>query len=65
MLLAGASRGIGADAIAPTANLAEPLDRMTGRVVYSQRLLIEAGVRDSGAGLGVDPEVPVSGFSRT
>lgn len=41
-----------------------PLDRMAGRVVYSQQLLIESGILDSGAGLGADPEVPVSGFSR-
>ncbi|MDQ2622747.1 MAG: SDR family NAD(P)-dependent oxidoreductase [Actinomycetota bacterium] len=44
--------------------LTMPLDEMAGRVVYSQQLLLERGVLETGAGLGADPEVPVSGFSR-
>ncbi len=42
----------------------EPLDKVTGRVTYSQQLLKEYGLLDEAKGVGVDPELPVSGFSR-
>ena len=42
----------------------EPLDAISGRVGYSQQLLREFGWADAGAGPGIDPAVPVSGFSR-
>ena len=42
----------------------EPLDAISGRVGYSQQLLREFGWADEGAGPGIDPAVPVSGFSR-
>jgi NAD(P)-dependent dehydrogenase (short-subunit alcohol dehydrogenase family) len=41
----------------------DPLDRMTGRVVYSQQLLLEHGVIDRGAGRGVDASRRVSGYA--
>jgi NAD(P)-dependent dehydrogenase (short-subunit alcohol dehydrogenase family) len=40
-----------------------PLEQMTGRVVYSQQVLLEHGRIASGAGLGVDPDRRVSGFA--
>ena len=40
----------------------EPLDKVTGRVTYSQEILKEFGWIDDGEGLGVDR--PGSGFSR-
>jgi NAD(P)-dependent dehydrogenase (short-subunit alcohol dehydrogenase family) len=43
--------------------LTDPLDRMTGRVVYSQQLLVERGIIPRGAGLGVDPARPVTGYA--
>ncbi len=42
----------------------EPLEKVTGRVTYSQQLLKEYGLLDEAKGVGVDPELPVSGFSR-
>ncbi len=44
--------------------LTQPLDEVAGRVVYSQQLLVEAGYLEEGYGRGVDPDMPVSGFSR-
>jgi NAD(P)-dependent dehydrogenase (short-subunit alcohol dehydrogenase family) len=40
----------------------EPLDRVTGRVTYSQQLLAEVGLLDEAEGLGV--ERPGSGYSQ-
>ena len=43
----------------------EPLDKVTGRVTYSQLLLKEYGLIEEAKGIGVDPERPVgSGYSR-
>jgi citronellol/citronellal dehydrogenase len=42
----------------------EPLDRVTGRVVYSQQLLHELGWLPDASGTGVDPQRRVSGFSQ-
>ena len=41
----------------------DPLERMTGRVVYSQQLLLERGLIADGAGLGVDPKRRVTGYA--
>lgn len=41
----------------------QPLDAMAGRVVYSQQLLAEAGEIAAGRGYGIDPDLPVSGFT--
>jgi citronellol/citronellal dehydrogenase len=41
----------------------DPVERMTGRVVYSQQLLLERGLIASGAGLGVDASQPVTGYA--
>ncbi len=41
-----------------------PLDEITGRIVYSQQLLTERGELRGGTGYGVDPRLPVSGFSQ-
>jgi NAD(P)-dependent dehydrogenase (short-subunit alcohol dehydrogenase family) len=43
--------------------LTAPLAEMAGRVVYSQQLLKELGALEDAAGVGVDPGVPVSGYS--
>ena len=51
-----------ARAVLPLAT--EPLDAVAGRVCYSQQVLEEFGWIDDGAGVGVDPALPVSGFSR-
>jgi NAD(P)-dependent dehydrogenase (short-subunit alcohol dehydrogenase family) len=40
----------------------EPLDKVTGRVTYSQQILEEFGWIEKGRGTGVD--VPGSGFSQ-
>ncbi|MDA0353366.1 MAG: SDR family NAD(P)-dependent oxidoreductase [Chloroflexi bacterium] len=40
----------------------EPLDKVTGRVTYSQEILKEFGWIEDGVGLGID--VPGSGYSR-
>jgi citronellol/citronellal dehydrogenase len=42
----------------------EPLDKVTGRVTYSQEILKEFGWITEARGRGVDPHVPVSGYSR-
>ena len=42
----------------------DPLERMTGRVVYSQQLLLERGLIDGASGLGVDPSRRVTGYAR-
>ena len=42
----------------------EPLDRVTGRVTYSQQILKEFGWITEAQGRGVDPERPGSGFSQ-
>src|SRR5579884_2181524 len=42
----------------------EPLDKVTGRVTYSQQILKEYGWIETASGTGVDPSRPVSGFSR-
>lgn len=41
----------------------QPLDVITGRVVYSQQLLTELGEISDGRGYGVDDSLPRSGFS--
>ena len=41
-----------------------PLGEMSGRMVYSQQLLIEQGLLSDGGGLGVDPSRRVSGYAR-
>ena len=43
----------------------EPLDRVTGRVAYSQQLLKEFGWIEDGRGPGIDPEMRVSGYALT
>lgn len=42
----------------------EPLDRVTGRVTYSQEILQAFGWMTGAKGRGVDPALPVSGYSR-
>jgi NAD(P)-dependent dehydrogenase (short-subunit alcohol dehydrogenase family) len=42
----------------------EPLDKVTGRVAYSQQLLKEFGRITEAHGTGVDPERPGSGYSQ-
>jgi NAD(P)-dependent dehydrogenase (short-subunit alcohol dehydrogenase family) len=42
--------------------VSDPLERMAGRVVYSQQLLLEHGLIETGDGLGVDPERRVTGY---
>ncbi len=42
----------------------EPLDKVTGRVTYSQQILREFGWIDRAKGLGVDPKRPGSGYSQ-
>jgi NAD(P)-dependent dehydrogenase (short-subunit alcohol dehydrogenase family) len=42
----------------------EPLDRVTGRVTYSQQILAEFGRLEAASGTGVDPQRPGSGYSR-
>ncbi|HJP40168.1 MAG TPA: SDR family NAD(P)-dependent oxidoreductase [Dehalococcoidia bacterium] len=41
----------------------EPLDKVTGRVTYSQQILVEFGWMDKGQGTGIDH--PGSGYSQT
>jgi hypothetical protein len=41
----------------------EPLDTVTGRVTYSQEILKEFGWISEARGRGVDPALPVSGYS--
>ena len=40
----------------------DDLDRVAGRVLYSQQLLLEKGLIESGGGLGVDPARRVTGY---
>ncbi len=42
----------------------EPLEKVTGRVTYSQEILKEFGWIGDGRGRGVDPSLPVSGYSQ-
>ena len=42
----------------------EPLDKVTGRVTYSQQILKEFGWITQGRGRGVDPERPGSSYSQ-
>jgi len=42
----------------------EPLDKVTGRVTYSQEILKEFGWITEAKGRGVDPALPTSGYSR-
>jgi citronellol/citronellal dehydrogenase len=42
----------------------EPLDKVTGRVTYSQQILKEFGWIDEAKGTGVDPARPGSGYSQ-
>ncbi len=42
----------------------EPLDKVTGRVTYSQQILKEFGWIADGRGRGVDPALPGSGYSQ-
>ena len=42
----------------------EPLDKVTGRVTYSQQILQEFGQITDALGTGVDPERPGSGYSQ-
>ncbi len=42
----------------------EPLDKVTGRVTYSQEILKEFGWIEQARGRGIDPDRPVSGYSR-
>jgi NAD(P)-dependent dehydrogenase (short-subunit alcohol dehydrogenase family) len=41
----------------------DELDRVSGRVLYSQQLLLEKGLIESGDGLGVDPTRRVTGYA--
>ena len=41
----------------------EPLDKVTGRVTYSQQILQEFGWMSDGKGTGIDPARPGSGYS--
>ena len=41
----------------------EPLDKVTGRVTYSQQILLEFGWISEGKGTGIDPSRPGSGYS--
>jgi NAD(P)-dependent dehydrogenase (short-subunit alcohol dehydrogenase family) len=42
----------------------EPLDKVTGRVTYSQQILKEFGWIEQGQGTGVDPKMKGSGYSQ-
>jgi len=42
----------------------EPLEKVTGRVTYSQQILKEFGWIDNGRGTGVDPQMKGSGYSQ-
>ena len=59
-------RGEFSDVMARAALLlaTEPLDKVTGRVCYSQQILKEFGWLPDGRGRGVDPDRPSSGYSR-
>ena len=59
-------RGEPAELMAQAALLlaSEPLDKVTGRVPYSQQILSEFGWMTDGKGRGVDPAMPGSGYSQ-
>ena len=42
----------------------EPLDAVTGRVTYSQQILLEYGLIQEGRGRGVDPAIPTTCYSQ-
>jgi citronellol/citronellal dehydrogenase len=42
----------------------EPLEKVTGRVTYSQQILKEFGWIEDGQGIGVDPAIKGSGYSQ-
>ncbi len=42
----------------------EPVEKVSGRVTYSQQILKEYGQLDTAAGTGVDPRQPGSGYSQ-
>ena len=42
----------------------EPLEKVTGRVTYSQQILKEFGWIENGQGIGVDPRMRGSGYSQ-
>ena len=42
----------------------EPLDAVTGRVTYSQQILLEYGLIENGRGRGVDPAIPTTCYSQ-
>jgi NAD(P)-dependent dehydrogenase (short-subunit alcohol dehydrogenase family) len=42
----------------------EPIEKVTGRVTYSQQILKEFGWIDDGQGIGVDPRIKGSGYSQ-
>jgi NAD(P)-dependent dehydrogenase (short-subunit alcohol dehydrogenase family) len=42
----------------------EPLEKVSGRVTYSQQILKEFGWLDDAKGIGVDPAMRGSGYSR-
>ncbi len=42
----------------------EPLEKVTGRVTYSQQILKEFGWIEDGHGIGVDPAIKGSGYSQ-
>ena len=42
----------------------EPLEKVSGRVTYSQQILKEFGWIDDAKGTGVDAERPGSGYSQ-
>mgnify|MGYP003320083888 CR=1 FL=1 len=41
----------------------EPIDKVTGRVTYSQQILAEFGLLDDPRGTGIDSDRPGSGYS--
>ena len=59
-------RGEPAELMAQAALLlaSEPLDKVTGRVTYSQQILSEFGWITDAKGRGVDPAIPGSGYSQ-
>ncbi len=59
-------RGEPADLMAKSALLlaTEPLDKVTGRVTYSQQILKEYGMITEAVGTGVDSDRPGSGYSQ-
>ena len=42
----------------------EPIDKVSGRVTYSQQILKEFGWIEQGAGIGVDPAIRGTGYSQ-